>query len=216
MNILIIYGSLRVEDSTTYKFGSKLLNKLISNCSEPNVKKRYLNHEEFTGAPNNDWVKANQTPEKDRSDKMISTLNFSDELIAELKWANLILLCCPMYNFSVPWNVKAYIDLVIRVGHTFNFDSETNKFTPLINSKKLILITASAGSYSEPPMSSVDFCEPYLKSIFNFIGIDLVETLTLNNRWMSNELKNESDKVANYKINNCVKIVQAGEKNNEF
>ncbi len=96
-------------------------------------------------------------------------LEQSDQLIAELVEADEYLFGVPMYNFTIPAVFKAYIDLVVRAGKTFSYEGGSPK--GFLANKKLTIITASGGDYSAEPAKSLDFVEPYLRAIMNFIGI---------------------------------------------
>jgi len=93
----------------------------------------------------------------------------SDQLAEEFIAADEYLLGVPMYNFSVPAVFKAYIDLVARVGKTFSY--EGGRPRGLLTNKKMTIVTASGGDYSAGPAKSMDFVEPYLRAIMNFMGI---------------------------------------------
>ena len=60
------------------------------------------------------WVGANFTPDSDRTDAQRSALALSDTLIAEIRAADTLLIALPIYNFSVPGALKAWIDLICR------------------------------------------------------------------------------------------------------
>jgi FMN-dependent NADH-azoreductase len=75
----------------------------------------------------------------------------------------------PMYNFSVPAVFKSFIDLTIIAGKTFSYENGRPK--GLLQNKKAYAITASGGNYDVAPMSQMNFVEPYLRTIFGFIGI---------------------------------------------
>lgn len=96
-------------------------------------------------------------------------LSLPDELMKELLEADTYVIGAPMYNFSIPAILKAYIDAIVRPGLTFSF--EGGRPQGLLKNKKLIVLTASGGDYSEQPMKSMDFLEPYLRGVFGFIGI---------------------------------------------
>jgi FMN-dependent NADH-azoreductase len=93
----------------------------------------------------------------------------SDELIAELKVADVIVVGVPMYNFSVPTTLRAWFDYVARPGETFSYSAEGPK--GLVTGKKVIIVEARGGLYSEGPAQAADFQEPYLRHIFGFIGM---------------------------------------------
>lgn len=96
----------------------------------------------------------------------------SDSLIDEVKDADILLLTVPTYNFSLPSALKAWIDQVVRIGHTFAFDGSS--LTGLVTDRRAYVISASGlGGYRDGgPLAAADFVQPYLRFIFNFLGID--------------------------------------------
>ena len=75
-----------------------------------------------------------------------------------------------MYNFSVPAAFKLWIDQIVRVGKTFTYDGGTP--TGLIHGKKATFLVASGGVYDQGgPLAGLNFVEPYLRSLFGFIGV---------------------------------------------
>ncbi len=138
------------------------------------------------------WTKGNYTPSEVRTPEMLEALADSEQLIDELLWADYLLLGVPMYNFSIPSNFKAYIDNVVRVGRTFTFDKTNFTFQGLVTGKKALVILPSAGKYvPSTPMAKMDFCEPYLRSLLSFIGIDDVTVITVPNQFMPDERQQE-------------------------
>ncbi|SHH02914.1 FMN-dependent NADH-azoreductase [Flagellimonas flava] len=101
----------------------------------------------------------------------------SDRLIAELKKADEVVVSSPLYNLNVPSNLKAYMDQVVRAGHTFGMDAQG--YHGLLQNKKVFLITSKGGVYKNTPLEKLDFQEPYLKAIFAHMGITDVETFSL-------------------------------------
>ncbi|GAB1258543.1 FMN-dependent NADH-azoreductase [Aurantivibrio plasticivorans] len=93
----------------------------------------------------------------------------SDELIHELKEADTLLITTPMYNFSIPSSLKAWIDQVSRVNHTFSF-SETG-FAGLINRKDVYVITSSGAVFSQGDFKAMDFMTTYLDAMLSFLGL---------------------------------------------
>ncbi len=114
------------------------------------------------------WIAAIYTPEDKRTPEMQTILRVSDELIAELLKSDVIAFGVPMYNFGLPAGFKAYIDQIVRVGRTF--DGQT--FQGLVKGKKVYVLMSAGQQYSPGgPMASFNQVEPYLKTIFGFIGI---------------------------------------------
>ena len=93
----------------------------------------------------------------------------SDELIAELRAADTIVIGAPMYNFGVTTGLRAWFDHVLRAGETFSYSEAGPK--GLLIGKRVIVIESRGGLYSEGPAAAVDFQEPYLRHLFGFIGL---------------------------------------------
>ncbi|MCV6592525.1 MAG: NAD(P)H-dependent oxidoreductase [Silicimonas sp.] len=120
-----------------------------------------------------DWVAANFTAPAERTDAQKTTLALSDTLVAEVQTADVIVIGLPVYNFSVPASLKAWIDLVARVGETFRY-TETGP-EGLLSGKRAIVSFASGGT---PAGSEIDFATPYLRHVLGFLGITDVEIVT--------------------------------------
>lgn len=117
-----------------------------------------------------EWIGAAYTPEGSLTARQRQVLASSDELIAELKAADGYVIGIPMHNFSVPSVLKLWIDQVVRVGKTFVY--ENGAPVGLLANKKATFITASGGVYEQgSPASAMNFVEPYLRSVFGFIGV---------------------------------------------
>jgi len=94
----------------------------------------------------------------------------SDELIAELEAADTIVLAVPMYNFSIPSTLKAWIDHVARRGRTFRYTEKGPE--GLLTDKKVFVLVARGGLYSKgAPAAALDFQEPYLRAVLGFLGL---------------------------------------------
>lgn len=99
----------------------------------------------------------------------------SDQLTDELLEADLLVIATPMWNFGIPSALKAWIDLVVRPGRTFQYAD--GGVLGLAKGKQAILVLASGGVFTEGPWRSWDFVEPYLRQILGFIGIVDVRTV---------------------------------------
>jgi FMN-dependent NADH-azoreductase len=89
--------------------------------------------------------------------------------LTELLAADTLVLAVPMYNFSVPSTLKAWFDHVLHPGQTFEYTSAGPR--GLLKGKKAVILISSAGDYSAAPASSMDFVEPYVRTIMGFMGI---------------------------------------------
>jgi FMN-dependent NADH-azoreductase len=106
---------------------------------------------------------------EERTEAQKAALALSDTLVDEVFAASLIVIGVPMYNFSIPSALKAWIDHVIRSGRTFQYTAEGPK--GLVTAKKVVLFLASGGVYSDGPYKPYDFQETYLRAILGFIGL---------------------------------------------
>lgn len=107
-------------------------------------------------------------------------LSVSDELIDELRAADIVVIGAPMYNHMISWELKAWIDQVVRIGKTFVYGANGPK--GLLEGKKAVVITARGGSYpAGTPRGAVDFQEPYLRHILNTLGFSDVTFIHAEN-----------------------------------
>lgn len=93
----------------------------------------------------------------------------SDQLIAELRAADTIVIGAPMYNFSIPTTLRAWFDHVLRAGETFRYTEAGPE--GLLAGKRVIVIESRGGLYSEGPAQAIDFQEPYLRHLLGFMGL---------------------------------------------
>lgn len=116
------------------------------------------------------WVGAAYTPADARTADQAALLALSDDLIAELKAADAIVIGVPVYNFGVTGPLKAWIDQVCRVGETFAYTEAGPK--GLVGDKPVYVAYASGGV---PMGSAYDFASAYLKQVLGFIGLTNVQ-----------------------------------------
>ncbi|HEV2551910.1 MAG TPA: FMN-dependent NADH-azoreductase [Stellaceae bacterium] len=110
------------------------------------------------------------TPAEQRTAEQRASVEFADRLIAELEAADTIVLAVPMYNFSIPSTLKAWIDHVARAGRTFRYTAAGPE--GLLKGKKVFVVTARGGVYSgDSPAKVFDFQEPYLRAVLGFLGL---------------------------------------------
>jgi FMN-dependent NADH-azoreductase len=92
-------------------------------------------------------------------------------LIKHFLSADIYLISTPMWNFSIPYVLKYYIDAIIQPGYLYKYN-EVGQPVPLTLGKKMVCITSRGGDYSENgPFHAYDFQEPYLRGIFGYVGI---------------------------------------------
>lgn len=162
--VLHIDSSARLTGSTSRDLSARVIAKLAPET----VIRRDLS----SALPQIDeeWINANFTPADQRSPEQKDRLALSDQLVQELMAADTIVIGAPVYNFSVPASLKAWVDLVARAGLTFKY-TETGP-QGLLEGKRAILAVASGGTKVG---SEIDFASGYLRHIMGFIGITDVE-----------------------------------------
>ncbi|PWJ22202.1 FMN-dependent NADH-azoreductase [Jannaschia seohaensis] len=119
------------------------------------------------------WMHSNFTPAEERSEAQREALAQSDALVAQLQAADTVVIGLPVYNFSVPAALKAWIDLVARAGVTFRYTE--NGPEGLLKGKRAIVAMASGGTQEGSP---IDFASPYLRHMLGFLGITDVTFIT--------------------------------------
>jgi FMN-dependent NADH-azoreductase len=124
-----------------------------------------------------EWVGAVYAQEAAHTPQQKQLLSLSDSLLAELEQADEYVVGVPMHNFGVPSVLKLWIDQITRVGKTFSYADGRPK--GLIIGKKATFIIATGGIYdAQTQMASFNFVEPYLRSLFGFLGLTDVTFLT--------------------------------------
>ena len=170
LNVLRIDSSSRTGDSVTRYLTDELIQRLAQQHGNLHVVERDVSQ----GLPfiNADWVGANYTPAAQRTAHQQQVLALSDRLVEELQQADAIVIGAPIYNFSVPASLKAWIDLVARAGLTFRYSSKGPE--GLLANKRAALVMASGGTAIG---SAIDFASGYLRHVLGFIGIQEVEII---------------------------------------
>jgi FMN-dependent NADH-azoreductase len=84
-----------------------------------------------------------------------------------------------MWNLSIPYRLKHYIDLVTQPGLSFTFDPESG-YSPLLRPRPVVAILASSGDFSEgPSWGRPDLATPYLRHALAFIGLAGLEVVAV-------------------------------------
>ena len=83
--------------------------------------------------------------------------------------ADSYLISTPMWNFSIPYTLKQYIDIIVQPKYLFRYTA--NGVEGLVKNKKMVVISSRGGEYVTEDASKADFQEPYLRFVFGFAGI---------------------------------------------
>ena len=112
--------------------------------------------------------------EKDQTEDHKKMFKLSDILVKELKESDIIIISAPIYNYGPPATLKAWSDLVARIGETFKFKPNGRREGLLKNKQAYLVITSGGTKLNSPE----DFLTPWLKFILNFFGIEKVDIIS--------------------------------------
>lgn len=170
--VLLITSSPRLESHST-RVARQLAEKLARGPGSS------LTIRDLTGHPlphiDDSFAVARNTPRDLLTSAQRSALALSDELLRELFAADTVIIAAGMINFGIPSSLKAYIDHVVRPGVTFRYGEKGPE--GLVKGKKVYLVVARGGVYSQGPMQAFNFQDTYLKVALGFIGITDVELI---------------------------------------
>ena len=97
-------------------------------------------------------------------------LDLTDALVDEFLDADVVVIGAPMYNFTVPTQLKAWIDRIAQAGRTFRYTEKGP--VGLAGGKKVVIASSRGGAYStSDAMKALDHQEPYLRTVLGFMGI---------------------------------------------
>ena len=188
LSVLLVNASSRFQDSVTRHLTEKLVEELQQHHGIAELTVR-----DVAALPlpfiDESWVAANFTAPENRDRQQQGVLAQSDSLVAELEAADVIILGVPIYNFSVPAALKAWIDMVARAGLTFRYTSEGP--VGLLEGKQAFVVVASGGV---PIDSAVDFATPYIRHVLGFIGIQDVSIIAAERLNVDNEVSQKTAK----------------------
>lgn len=162
--ILRIDSSACSSDSITRRLGDEVIRRL--KLAHPGAELTERDVGNGIQLLNENWVQANLTIPAERNQNQQQVLAYSDQLVRELDTADTIVITAPVYNFSVPASLKAWIDMICRAGLTFSYTEKGPQ--GLLRDRPVYVVMASGGV---PFGSQVDFASGYLRHVLGFIGI---------------------------------------------
>jgi FMN-dependent NADH-azoreductase len=172
MNILHISSSARGATSYSNRVAAGVIAELKTREPGATVTTRDLARDPLPHI-DDDFVAATKSPAGAQTDRQRAQLATSDALVDELLAADVVVIAAPMINFTIPSNLKTWIDYVARAGRTFSYSEKGPQ--GLVTGKQVILVAARGGVYSGNP--ALDFQVPYLKSVLGFLGMTDVEVI---------------------------------------
>ncbi|MDD2768222.1 MAG: NAD(P)H-dependent oxidoreductase [Methylococcus sp.] len=169
MNILQISSSIRGDASHSNRLAQLIVDRLQAKYPDAQLKLRDVGRTPHPELDEN-ALQALLVPAEQRSAEQTRRVALDDELIAEIQAADLIVLGVPMYNFSIPVQLKNWLDAIARVRVTFRY-TETGP-EGLLQGKKVYAVLTRGGVYRDSP---ADVLAPYLQTVLGFLGMTDVE-----------------------------------------
>jgi len=172
MKVLQLDSSILGEASVSRQLTQAVINRLRDNEPGLEIVHRDLGQEPL----------AHLTPELLGARGTLSELmtelqkreaRFDEELIDELKSADVLVIGAPLYNFTIATGLKAWVDRITVAGKTFSYDEKGPE--GLVKGKKAVIVATSGGNYTDTPVDQMH--TGYLKHVLNFIGITDVEVV---------------------------------------
>ncbi|MBN6064116.1 NAD(P)H-dependent oxidoreductase [Aggregatibacter actinomycetemcomitans] len=162
-NVLILKSSILAGNSQTNQLSDYLESKLAGkNIVVRDLAVNQLPHFDATATT---ALRGQPTTAEENA-----LLALSDELVAEIKNANTIIINAPMYNFNIPTQLKSYFDFIARPRVTFQYTEKGPE--GLLTDKKAVVLAAFGGLHQN---QSSDIVTAYLKMILGFVGITDVQ-----------------------------------------
>jgi FMN-dependent NADH-azoreductase len=168
-NLLFVSSSLFGDGSQSRLVAAELIDRWRQSNPRTTVVERDLTADSMPHLSLAVLAAAN-TPANERSATARQDAALADRLIEEVEGADVIVITAPMYNFSIPSALKAWIDHIARAGRTFRYSAAGPE--GLLKGRKVFIVTGRGGIYSDGPAKGMDFQEPYLRAMLGFLGLD--------------------------------------------
>lgn len=202
--ILVINASANIETSFSRDLSDTFIRHLKNGSQTYPINYRDLAKTEVSHISQR-WIEADSKKREERDDEELEILRSSDIYIQELQEADIIVLATPMYNWSIPSSLKAYLDQILRFNETFTTNPEKNdkRYLGMLKNKTLFLLfSRGSQGYGEGERNEpMDFQSKYLKMVFGIMGIDHIHEFAINgtkrkNDELSGEIAKLGDQLA--------------------
>lgn len=167
--ILRIDASVKADDSVSRKLTDRIIDKLLATYPDAAITHRDLGRTPLHQI-DGDWIAAVFTPAEDRSPAQAEIAAQSDQLIAEVKEADTLVIGLPIYNFAPPAQLKTWLDQLARAGETFRY-TEDGPIGLVTNTRAIIAYSSNGTRMS----SDIDFASGYVRHMLGFFGITDVQ-----------------------------------------
>lgn len=182
MNILHIDSSLFVDNSVSRVLSSQIVDALKKSNPQAGIVHRDLgsNPPAHLSAAAAMAFRAGQVDDLTTGQRR--EVEAIEESIRQIEQADVVVIGAPMYNFSVPSNLKAWLDQICQAGRTFRYTATGPE--GLLKGKKLVIASSRGGVHGDD-----DFQEAFLKKLFGLIGVTDVEVIRAEGVNMGPEIR---------------------------
>lgn len=202
--VLIINASVREEKSHS----RKLTQIFTENWQKKHPEDLFTNREvglNIIPPIMENWISSAFISPGDRNERNQKGVELSDELVKELKENDIYVIGTPMYNWSIPSGLKAYIDQIMRINETWKFRSgePDGDYVGLLENKKMFILSSRGDTgYGENEKNEkMNFQTTYLKFIFGIMGVQDTIIISLDNEEFGGEIFEKSKQTIYKKIN---------------
>jgi FMN-dependent NADH-azoreductase len=170
--LLSISASPRGEMSISRRLGERYVHHWLAAHPDGAIVERDLTKPAIPYM-NVDWIGGVYAPPAvPRTPEMLAALALSETLIGELVRADQVLICTPMYNYSIPAVLKSWIDYLVRPGFTFKL---APGWPGMLADKPIRVLIATRDVHETE--SEDDQVTPVIRRAFSFMGIHNVASL---------------------------------------
>ena len=205
--LLQIDASSRITRSISRSLTNKFTEQWLNIRSDDKVIKRDVGKNP-PPAIDEAWIDAAFTAVEKRTREQETTLKISDELLAELEVADLIIIGAPMYNYGMPSALKAWIDQVIRINCTFSFDLARGDrpIEPLLTGKILVILCSSGEGGFElgGVRAAMNHLDPHIVTVSSLFGVSKHYVVRVEYQEFNDERHQKSLASANRAISKLV------------
>lgn len=169
MNILHIDSSFNHAHSVSRLLSREIVDRLMQSGRYDEVVYRDVVDDEISHLTAPIAAGFRPVAESDLAADVAVEHRLSETLVAEFLASDLIVIGAPMYNFSIPSQLKAWLDRLAQPGKTFSYTAQGP--VGLAGDKRVIIASSRGGFYHDTPLEEMDFQERYLNAFFGFLGI---------------------------------------------
>jgi len=189
MKLLHIDSSILGQHSASREIGAAWVGAWKEQNPDTNVRYRDLAREPLAHL-NGEIFAARNNPDHVHTPELQPSIDEDRAVLAEFLDSDVIVIGAPMYNFSIPSQLKSWIDRIVVAGTTFRYGA--NGPEGLAKGKKVVIVTSRGGVYTSGPAMAMDFQETYLRSVLGFIGVSDVQIIRAEGLSMGAEKRAEA------------------------